>query len=159
MKLHLLTSLILVFGCIQLIWAKPEQQQQIIQNTTGTAINALGNIDLTIVQQATDYQDLKQKVDQAKRNIQKLPNDPDFLKELQQAEKNLTDFIEGIRKLLADIDKIPLNNERGIRAKAYFEKGKYQAARDALDEKEMNDEKNALLKKKCKKSQGCLQRG
>lgn len=148
MKSYSLISFFFIFCWIQLTWAKPEQsQQQTIQNNTGTAINALGNVDITIIQKSTDYQDLKQNVDKAKRNIAKLPHDPDFIKELQQSEKNLNDFIEGVRKLLADIDKISINSERGIKAREYFEKGDYQAARDALDEKEMDEEKKPCSKK------------
>jgi len=148
MKSFLLISFSLILGWIYLTWTQPEQpQQQVIQNNTGTAINALGDVHYTSIQQSTDYKALKEKVDKAKRNIVKLPNDPDFLKELQQAEKNLADFIEGIRKLLTEIDKIPLNSERGLTAKTYFEKGDYQAARDVLDAKEMGKEKLALLQK------------
>lgn len=99
------------------------------------------------IQQTTDYKTLKGKVEIAKRNVAKLPRDPDFRMELQRAEQELNNFIESIRKLLDDIDKIPLNTERGKKAKAYFEEGNYQAAREILDTNEMGQEKQALLKK------------
>lgn len=122
--------------------------KQTISHTSGNAINVGGDVNLTIVQQSDEYQELKWKVDNARRNLVKLPNDPDFQEELQKAEKNLNDFIEGIRKLLAEIDRIPLNSERGAKARQYFEQGKYQEAREILDEKEMNQEKQAWLKVK-----------
>ena len=99
------------------------------------------------IQQTTDYKTLKENVKTAKRNIEKLPRDPDFRMELQQAEQELNNFIESIRKLLDDIDKIPLCTERGKKAKAYFEEGNYQAAREILDANIMGQEKQALLKK------------
>ncbi|MCC8996866.1 MAG: tetratricopeptide repeat protein [Nitrosomonas sp.] len=101
---------------------------------------------LSRIQQTTDYQDLKEKVEIAKRNVAKLPGDPDFAKELQCARENLENFTQGILKLAEEIKKIPLNSARGIKARAYFDKGDYQAARDALDDKEMAEEKQALLR-------------
>lgn len=148
MKLHWRACLLLIFVCTQIAWAKTEQLQQLIQNNTGTAINAHRDVNITIIQQSNDYKALKEKLDQAIRNVEKLPKDPDFIKELQQANENLTDFIEAIRKLVVEIDNISLSSERGNKAKAYFEKGDYQAARDVLDAKEMGNEKQALLKKK-----------
>lgn len=128
----------------------PLDQYQIGDNAQGvqfgnynTQIN-----DFKIIQQSTDYQTLKQVVDKARRNIEKLPDDSDFIAELQQAEKNLENFTRDILKLVEEINKIPLNSERGKRAKLYFEQGDYQAVREILDAKEMRQEKQALLKKK-----------
>ncbi len=101
---------------------------------------------LSHIQQTTDYQDLKEKVEIAKRNSAKLPGDPDFAKELQLASENLENFTQGILKLAEEINQIPINSARGIKARVYFDKGDYQAARDALDDKEMGEEKQALLR-------------
>ena len=99
------------------------------------------------IKESADYKILKEKVDLTRRNVAKLPGDPDFIKECQQAEENLENFTQGIIKLVEEIYKIPLNSERGKTARNYFAIGDYQAARDALDEKEMGKEKHALLKK------------
>ena len=101
----------------------------------------------TTIKQSPSYQALLEAVEKARERTEKYPSDQDLRKELQQAEQELNSFIESIRKLLDDIDKIPLNTERGKKAKAYFEKGNYQAAREILDANEMGQEKQALLKK------------
>lgn len=109
--------------------------------------NGIQNNTFTINIQSPDYQALLEEVKKATERIIKYPDDAGFRKDLQQAEQDLAKFIESIRKLLDDIDKIPLNTERGKKAKEYFEKGDYQAAREILNATEMSQEKKALLKK------------
>ncbi|MDP2141623.1 MAG: acyl carrier protein [Gammaproteobacteria bacterium] len=141
-----LCLLLVIGGCIQFAWAKPEQTYQTIENNSGIAVNAIGNVNLTIYQSA-DYKELKQAADNARINFDEYPSNSRFVKELQQAEKNLADFERNILKLAEEINKIPLNSERGKIASKYFEKGDYQAAREILKAKEMEKEKLALLKK------------
>ncbi len=67
------------------------------------------------------------------------------MKELQQTEENLENFKRELNRLAEEINTIPLNSERGIKAKQFFEEGDFQAAREILDAKEMNREQQALL--------------
>ncbi|WP_394809335.1 hypothetical protein [Nitrosomonas sp.] len=104
-----------------------DRSQGVQQGNDNTQINYF-----TTIQQSSSYQALLEAVEKARERTEKYPSDQDLRKELQQAEQELNSFIESIRKLLDDIDKIPLNTERGKKAKAYFEKGNYQAAREIL---------------------------
>ncbi|WP_350116084.1 tetratricopeptide repeat protein [Nitrosomonas sp.] len=151
MKLIFLCCLLLISSFAFPTYAEPSQLQQSIDGNSGIALQAGGNIsnvNLTIIHGSADYQKLKQAFDKAKRYLDKDPSDPDFARDYQVAKKELEDFTSQILKLAKEIDKIPLNSERGKKAKQLFEKGDYQAAREVLDEKEMVQEKQALLKKK-----------
>lgn len=127
------------------IYALPIRVEQLIKKLEATEKER--DEAISRIQQTADYKTLKEKVEKAKRNASKLPGDPDFIEELQRAEEDLENFTQGIIKLVEEINRIPLNSERGKKARVYFEIGDYQAARDALDEKEMGEEKLALLKK------------
>lgn len=134
---------------------------------TAVVENILGAVNenkdaSTNIYKTPEYLELKQEVveaqsdvEQERKNIEKYPDDASFResllrkeKKLAESWKKLVDFERDVLKLAEEINKIPLNSERGKKAKEYFEQGNYQAARDILNEKEMSDEKNALLKKR-----------
>lgn len=150
-------AILLISGLVYHNSTKIEETEKNILDAVHDNKHAKANLYKNI-----EYLDLKQKteearadVEQERKNVEKYPDDDSFRTSLQRKqgklaeyEKNLVDFERDVLKLAEEINKIPINSERGKKAKAYFEKGEYQAARDALDEKEMSDEKNALLKKR-----------
>ncbi|MDP1786417.1 tetratricopeptide repeat protein [Nitrosomonas sp.] len=119
-------------------------------NNTGNSL-AVGRdfsiYNLMIIQGSQDYKNLKNIVEKARKNLEKIPNDSDFIEELKKSEENLENFTRDIRKLVDEISKIPLNSERGIKAKNLFNRGEYQAAREILNIEEMSREQQALINK------------
>ncbi|MDP3662053.1 MAG: tetratricopeptide repeat protein [Nitrosomonas sp.] len=119
-------------------------------NNTGNSL-AVGRdfsiYNLIIIQGSQDYKNLKNIVEKARKNLEKIPNDSDFIEELKKSEENLENFTRDILKLADEICKIPLNSERGIKAKNLFNRGEYQAAREILNIEEMSREQQALINK------------
>jgi hypothetical protein len=144
MQPRLLLSLLISLGMIQPALAKAKDTQSISGNS-GIAVNAKGNVNLTVIQKFADYQALQQEVDKAKQRYARHPDDVSLSEELQQVEKNLVNFTRDLLKLAEDIQKISFNSKRDKAAKRLFELGDYAAARNALNSKEMAQEQQALL--------------
>lgn len=160
-KIIIFSLAICVLGFIVEVFRNTNESVQTINNNnssvnqeittnSGTAIAVGGDFSidhLTIIHGSSDYQFLKQMVVKAKRNVEKIPDDSDFIEELQKAEENLKNFTRNILKLAAEINKISFNSVRGKKAKQLFEKGDYQAAREVLNVEEMSLEQQVLINK------------
>jgi hypothetical protein len=136
MKKLLLLSVFLVFGCKQLAWAEIEERK-IIQEDTEIAVNAGHDVSPTFYK-SEEYRKLERKVEIARKNAAKLPGDPGLMNKLQQAEQNIENFEREIARIYKEIDKVPLNSERGIKAKQFFQDDDLKAAREILNIKEMS---------------------
>ena len=146
MKPRLLLSLLISLGMIQPAFAKAKAKDtQSIRDNSGIAVNANGNVNLTVIQKSAGYQALQQEVDKAKQRYANHLDDVSLSDELQQAEKNLANFTRDLLKLAEDIQKVSFNSQRGKEAKRLFELGKYAEARNALNTQAMEQDQQALL--------------
>ena len=97
--------------------------------------------------QSTDYKDLQSRLEKAQQRVKKYPDDTELWQELETLQQQLEDFKRDVLKLAEDFNKIPINTDRLLLAKQFFDEGNYQAARDTLNAAEISQDQTALLAK------------
>jgi tetratricopeptide (TPR) repeat protein len=98
-------------------------------------------------QKSADWLALCGQRDKLQKRVHQYPSDTEFQQELAEVLQQMEDFKRDVRKLAEEINKLNINTERGRSAKAKFEAGDYQAARQILNTEEMAQEQTSLLER------------